>query len=260
MTSIQASRRPPTRPTILWVIGVAWTLAVVAEVTGGHQALHHGPLIESGLPVWTALLVFLVAWQVMITAMMLPSSLPLVSLFFRAASSQPDALQAKTAFLAGYGAIWSTFGAAAFAGDVALHRAVASWLWLDRRPWLLVGVALMLAGAFQFSNLKHRCLKVCRHPGVYLLRHYSRGTGRAFRIGAGHGLFCLGCCWALMLVSFALGVGHLPWMAVLTVVMVFEKTGRGAERAMAPIGIALLALGALVILNPPGMPALYPRS
>jgi predicted metal-binding membrane protein len=259
MTSVHARRQPLPRPTILLVIGVAWTLAVVAEVTGGHKALHHGPLIGSGLPVWTAIIVFLVAWQVMIAAMMLPSSLPLVTLFFRAASSQPGALQAKAAFLAGYGAIWSTFGALAFGGDVALHRAVEGWPWVDRRPWLLGGVVVILAGAFQFSELKHRCLKVCRHPGVYLLRHYGRGTGRAFRIGAGHALFCLGCCWALMLVSFAVGVANLPWMALLTAIMVFEKTGRDGERGVAPIGMAFLALGALVILNPSWMPALYPH-
>jgi len=259
MTWLRARRQPLARPAILWAIGVAWTLALVAEVTGGQMALHHGPLIEGALPVWAALIVFLVAWQVMIAAMMLPSSLPLVGLFFQAASSHPGAPRAKAAFLAGYAAVWSAFGTLAFGGDVALHRVVDSWPWLDRRPWLLGGVVLMLAGAFQFSELKHRCLKVCRHPGVYLLRHYGRGTARAFRVGTGHGLFCLGCCWALMLVSFAVGVANLPWMAVLTAVMVFEKTGRGAERGVAPIGIALLALGALVIVNPSWIPTLYPR-
>jgi predicted metal-binding membrane protein len=238
------------------VIGLAWSLAVLAEVTGGHRALHHGPLIEGSLPAWAALIVFLVAWQLMIAAMMLPSSLPLVRLFFQAASAQPGALRAKTAFLAGYAAVWSAFGVLAFGGDVALHRVVERWAWLDRRPWLLGGVVLMLAGSFQFSRLKHRCLTVCRQPGVYLLRHYGRGTARAFRIGGRHGLFCLGCCWALMLVSFAVGVANLPWMAVLTAVMVFEKTGRGAERGVAPIGIAFLILGVLVIVNPSWMPAL----
>jgi predicted metal-binding membrane protein len=238
---------------------VAWTVAVVAEATEGHMALHHGPLIEGGLPALAALAVFLVAWQVMIAAMMLPSSLPLVSLFFQAASSQPDGAWAKAAFLAGYGAVWSAFGALAFGGDIALHRVVEYWPWLDSRPWLVGGLVLMLAGAFQFSELKHQCLKVCRHPGVYLLRHYGRGTGKAFRIGTGHGLFCLGCCWALMLVSFAVGVANLAWMAVLTVLMVFEKTGRGGQRGVTPIGIAFLVLGALVIANPSWMRALLPH-
>ena len=260
MTSVRTRHQARARPAILWAIGGAWTVAVVAEVTGGHQALHHRPLIEGSLPAWAALIVFLVAWQVMVAAMMLPSSLPLVTLFFHAGSSHPGASRAKAAFLAGYAAVWSAFGALAFGGDVALHRVVERWLWLDRRPWLLGGVVLMLAGWFQFSELKHRCLKVCRQPGVYLLRHYGRGTGRAFRIGSGHGLFCLGCCWALMLVSFAVGVANLPWMAVLTAVMVFEKTGRGAERGVTPIGIAFLALGALVIVNPSWMPALHAHS
>ena len=259
MTSVRASRQPLARPAILWAIGVAWTLAVVAEVTGEGIALHHDPLIDGELPVWAALAVFLLAWQVMIVAMMLPSSLPLMSLFFQAVSSQPHAAKAKAAFLTGYGAVWSAFGALAFGGDIVLHRVVERWPWLDRRPWLLGGLVLMLAGAFQFSELKHQCLKACRHPGVYLVRHYGRGTGKAFRIGTGHGLFCLGCCWALMLVSFAVGVANLAWMAVLTAVMVFEKTGRGGERGVAPIGIAFLALGALVIANPSWMPTLYPR-
>jgi predicted metal-binding membrane protein len=106
---------------------------------------------------------------------------------------------------------------------------------------------LVLAGGFQFSKLKDRCLTVCRSPGGYLRQHYRRGAAAAFRLGAGHGVFCVGCCWALMLVAFAAGVASLWWMAALTAVMVFEKTGRGGRRGVRPIGVGLIALGLLML-------------
>ena len=109
---------------------------------------------------------------------------------------------------------------------------------------------LAIAGGFQFSSLKERCLSKCRHPAPYLLAHYRRGAGGGFRLGFGHGLFCLGCCWALMLVMFAAGVAVLWWMAVLTAVMVYEKTGRHGEALTPLVGIALLGLAALSFTHP----------
>jgi predicted metal-binding membrane protein len=123
-----------------------------------------------------------------------------------------------------------------------------------RRGPLLVSSRLTCAGARRRTGhsrwLKDRCLRVCRHPGGYLLRHYRRGTGAAFRLGAGHGMFCVGCCWALMLVAFAAGVANLWWMAALTAVMVFEKTGPAGQRGVRPIGLGLIVLGILVLADP----------
>jgi predicted metal-binding membrane protein len=238
-------------------IAAAWLIAIVAEASGRGAALHHDRLLRGGnVPWWTAFVLFLVGWQVMIAAMMLPSSLPLIHLFKRAATGQPRAERVKAAFLAGYLAVWSVAGIAAFAGDAGIHAAADRWSWLATRPWLIGGSVLMLAGAFQFSSLKDACLNECRHPAAYITRHYQRGAPAAFRLGRGHGLFCLGCCWALMLVSFAAGIANLAWMALLTLIMVFEKTGRGGERGVRPIGVGLLALGALVLLHPGWMPAL----
>jgi predicted metal-binding membrane protein len=186
----------------------------------------------------------------MVVAMMLPASLPLIRLFDRVAANQPRPLRAKAAFLDGYATVWTGFGAAAFVGDLGIHRLVGRWEWLAARPSLIGGAVLLLAGGFQFSNLKDRCLRVCRHPAGYLLQHYRRGTAAAFRLGAGHGLFCVGCCWALMLVAFAAGVANLWWMAALTAVMVFEKTGRGGRRGVRPIGFGLVALGVLMVAAP----------
>jgi predicted metal-binding membrane protein len=234
-------------PTLVWAIAAAWAVAVAAEVSGRGQALHHDALAEGVLPPWTALGLFLLAWQLMIVAMMLPASLPLIRLFSRASANQPRPLRAKAAFLGGYAVVWTSFGAAAFLGDLGRHQLVERWAWLATRPALVGGAVLLLAGGFQFSKVKDRCLTVCRHPAGYLLQHYRRGTDAAFRLGAGHGVFCVGCCWALMLVAFAAGVANLWWMAALTAVTVFEKTGRGGHRGVRPIGLGLIVLGILML-------------
>ena len=91
-------------------------------------------------------------------------------------------------------------------------------------------------------------------PGAYLLRHYRRGTAEAFRTGREHGLFCLGCCWALMLVMFAAGVTNLVWMAGLAAVMAYEKTGRWGRQLTPVVGAALLAWAALVLAHPAWLP------
>jgi predicted metal-binding membrane protein len=243
-----ATRLP--HPTLVWAIAAAWAVAVAAEVTGRGRGLHHDALAAGGRAPWATLGLFLVGWQLMIAAMMLPSSLPFIRLFDRANATQPKPLPAKVAFLGGYAVLWTGFGVAAFLGDLGIHHLVGRWSWLAMRPWALEGGVLLLAGAFQFSTLKTRCLRVCRNPAAYLARHYRRGTRAAFRLGAGHGIFCLGCCWALMLVTFAVGVANLWWMAMLTAVMVFEKTGPAGQRGVRPIGLGLIGLGILVLAVP----------
>jgi predicted metal-binding membrane protein len=252
--ALEHTRRGAPRP-VLFAISAAWAAAVAAELTGTAGVLHHDALIEGGPPLWAALLLFLLAWQAMVAAMMLPSSLPLIRLFEAASRTQERARRARGAFLAGYAAVWTGFGALAFLGDAGVHHTVDAVPWLHERPWIIAGSVLALAGAFQFSDLKDRCLSECRHPGPYLLAHYRRGAGGGFRLGLGHGLFCLGCCWALMLVMFAAGVAVLWWMAALTAVMVYEKTGRHG-RALTPlVGVVLLALAAVAFLHPVGLPA-----
>jgi predicted metal-binding membrane protein len=251
------SRARLPQPTLLWPIGGAWILALAAQAAGRSDDLHHGRLIDGGISPWIGMVLFLAAWQVMIAAMMLPSSLPLIRLFNRTAASQPHANAVRTSFVGGYVLIWTVFGALAFGGDIALHYLVDHWAWLENRTWLIGGSVLILAGGFQFTDLKERCLSECRHPGAFLLNRYRRGAGEAFRIGREHGLFCLGCCWALMLVAFAVGVANLAWMAALTLLMVFEKTGPRGDRGVVPIGLGLLTLGGLVLLHPAWLPSLF---
>lgn len=232
---------------VLAAIAGAWVLGVAAEVSGQGSHLHHDALLGGkGPALWAGFVLFLLAWQAMIAAMMLPGSLPLIRLYDAASRSAPGRGRAMAAFLGGYAVIWSGFGALAFLWDAGVHRAVDHVAFLQANAWAIGPGVLALAGAFQFTDLKERCLDVCRHPGAFLLRHYERGAGGAFRLGRRHGLFCLGCCWALMLLMFSVGVANLWWMAVLTLLMVHERTRPAGRRAVPVTGVALLAVAAIL--------------
>jgi predicted metal-binding membrane protein len=193
---------------------------------------------------------FAAVWTVMIAAMMLPSALPLLRLFANASAGQQRSGRALASFVAGYLAVWVVFGWVALVLDGGVHRVVGAVSWLSARPWLVGVATLALAGAFQFSSLKDRCLTECRHPAAYLLRYYRRGLAPAFRLGWGHGLYCLGCCWALMLVMFAVGVTDLRWMAALGGLMAYEKVGRHGEAVAAMAGVLALVLAVIVAVAP----------
>ena len=194
-----------------------------------------------------ALALFACAWQAMIVAMMLPSSLPLMRLFGSVTTQRPRPLRLRASFYGGYALVWTAFGLAAFLFDVGVHATVDAWPWLSRHDWLIGGSLLAAAGAFQFTPLKYACLDRCRAPGAFLLRYYERGAGGALRLGLRHGAFCLGCCWALMLVIPAAGVASLAWMAILTAVMVLEKTHPAGRRLAPVVGVALILFSSIVV-------------
>ena len=233
---------------VVVAIVAAWVVAVAAEAGGAARYVHHDALLENGPSFWLALVAFLFAWQLMIAAMMLPSSLPLVRLFASASANQDRPGAAMAGFLSGYALVWSGFGALALGFDLGVHRGVDSVGWIHDHQWLIGGSVLAVAGAFQFTKLKDACLDKCRHPAQFMLRYYERGVGGGFRLGARHGAFCVGCCWALMLVMFAAGVASLIWMALLTALMVHEKTRPAGRRAVPVTGIMLLAASATVLL------------
>jgi predicted metal-binding membrane protein len=233
---------------VLAAITAAWAAAITAQASGAAGVVHHDSVLADGPPPAGAVLLFLAGWQVMTAAMMLPSSLPLVRMFTAASATAPGRGRALAAFLAAYALVWTTFGTLAFVGDAGLHALVNASPWLERHEWAIAPSVLILAGAFQFTPLKDACLRSCRHPASFVHRHYKRGTSGAFSLGARHGLFCLGCCWALMLVMFALGVANLIWMALLTALMVHEKTRPTGARTVPLTGVTLLALGTTLFL------------
>jgi predicted metal-binding membrane protein len=244
---------PLRRVPLLWpwlLVAVAWAVLVLATLT--HQTYlldHHYLLQSSGLPWLAAFEVFLFCWQVMTMAMMLPSSMPMVKLIVYAGRRQAHPLAVPLAFLAGYAVIWTAFAAGAFLADTGVHR-LTLWPWLAFHSWLIGAVTFFLAGLFQFSPLKERCLDRCRSPLGFFMHSYRKGLEPAWHLGLRHGVYCLGCCWALMLVMFGVGVGNLAAMAVLTGVMVIEKTVPGGKRLSPVIGITLLLLGFLWLAHP----------
>lgn len=237
-------------------IGSAWLLALGAQVTGYGGSLHHDQLIEEGPPIWLALAMFMLAWQVMIAAMMVPTSLPLAHLFGAAARRQPRPGVVMAAFLGGYALVWSVFGLAALLADIGVHTLAERSAFLSSHEPLIAGGTLAVAGAFQFTPLKKRCLTECRHPASFLAAHYQRGVGGAFRLGRKHGAFCVGCCAGLMLMMFAAGIANLLWMATLTGLMAYEKNGRAGSRAVPVAGLLLLLWAVAVMVAPPWLPPL----
>jgi predicted metal-binding membrane protein len=250
-TRTRASRARPDPGIALWVgAGLGWLLLIVLTLAGPAGLAHHhgvGDALASGTQApLLVLAVFGGAWLVMVAAMMLPTTVPMVRMFAVVSARGPRPWVALVTFLAAYFAVWLGFAAVALPADLGVHALVATWPWLRAHDGLVLAGALALAGAVQFSPLKQRCLTLCRDPRALLFARYRRGAGGAWSLGVRHGLSCLGCCWALMLVMFAVGVSSLWWMAGLTAVMVAEKTTRWGPRLVGAVGMTLL-IGALVV-------------
>jgi predicted metal-binding membrane protein len=205
-----------------------------------------GPGTELGGLGW-----FLGIWATMMAAMMLPATAPVVTLYARSATAGRTA-----AFVAGYLAVWVAFGLAAFAlyrAVAALDPALLAW---DRGGPYVAGGAVMAAGLYQLTPLKAMCLRHCRSPMHVLLARWRPGAAGSARMGAEHGLWCAGCCWALMLVLFAVGVMSLFWMAVVAAVVLAEKALPGGDRATRAVGIGLVVLGLWIAVAPGSVPNL----
>jgi predicted metal-binding membrane protein len=237
-------------------IAAAWAVCAWAEFTGVAAQLHHDAIYESGRPYWLAALLVLVAWQFMTAAMMLPSSLGFIRSYAVIAERAPDFPFALTLFLGAYFAVWTAFALSAFSGDMQLHRLVDAWPWLASHEALIPAATLALAAVYQVTPLKDACLRACRHPAMYLMRQYRRGALNGLRLGFGHAIYCLGCCWALMLVMFAAGVAHLAWMGALAAIMFVEKATPAGNRIVAPVGAVLGALAGVALFAPGAIPGL----
>ncbi len=239
-----APRRDPG--VVLWAVaGAAWLVTAVLVVTGGDRLGHHDVVLGQSRPA-AGLAGFLAVWTVMVAAMMLPTVVPLARMFALVSARAPRPGRAAAGLYAGYVTVWTAFAPLALLGDEGVHEVVHRTPWLEQRPGLVLGGALVLAGSYQFSSLKQACLTACRQPASFLRQHYGRGARAAAALGVRHGLSCLGCCWALMLVTFATGVGSLAWMLALTAVMVVEKTTRRGSRLVTPVGVTLLVAGTAV--------------
>jgi predicted metal-binding membrane protein len=151
----------------------------------------------------------------------------------------------------GYLCVWALFGITVYTGDLVLHHAVEHSAWLRANAWTLGALTVSMAGIYQFTPLKYRCLDKCRSPLSFIMG-YWRGRqekAQALRLGVHHGLFCLGCCWSLMLLMFAVGAGNLGWMLALAAVMGVEKNVPWGKKISVPLGIFLLAWGVALFMD-----------
>jgi predicted metal-binding membrane protein len=188
------------------------------------------------------------AWVLMTAAMMLPTTLPLFNAFDRIAAARPDRARLLLLLALGYVAAWGGFGLVAHGLQAMLLALVAAIPALARHGWLIGAAVIALAGAFQFSRLKSRCLDKCRSPLSFVMQRWRGQAQRwhAFALGVQHGAYCVGCCWALMLLMFAVGAGSLGWMLLFAAVMALEKNLPWGRRLSAPLGAALLCWAALI--------------
>ena len=226
---------------------VAW-MALGLSGSSGFLHLHH--LSNAAVRSASFGLFFVASWTVMTVAMMLPTSLPVIATLHTLAGERRDRLLLVALVILGYLLLWSLFGAVVYLGWLGWQWLLSSSSWLARRLPSGSGLLLLLAGAFQFSSLKYKCLEKCRSPFSFVMEHWRgrREQWQAFRLGVDHGLFCVGCCWALLLLMFAVGAGSLVWMLLLALVMAVEKNVPWGRRLSAPVGVVLLVAG-LVLLG-----------
>jgi len=232
---------------LAWLILLAWGQSPYGRYLD-HQQLGEVELGLDGGPLLVAL-AFVGGWTLMTFAMMLPTSLPLITMFQTVTGRRDDRRRLAALLVAGYVLVWAAFGVLAHAGDLGLHLAVERSAWLEGRAWVLGGATLLLAGVYQFTPLKYHCLDKCRSPLSFITQHWlsSGKPAAAFRLGLHHGLFCVGCCWSLMLLMFAVGTGNLGWMLALGTVMAVEKNMPWGRQISAPLGLGLVALALVVI-------------
>ena len=243
-------------PFFIGLIALAWLALFIWERSPYGRYLTHGELggIAHGAGAETVLVqaaLYVTGWTRRTAAMMLPTTLPLVEIFRRLTRSRVDRTQLVVLLIAGYVGVWLAFGVVAHLFDLGLHEAVHESAWLRDNTWVFGAGPLLIAGAFQFSHLKYRCLDKCRAPLSFVMQHWRGGDTRlqALRLGAQHGVFCVGCCWALMLLMFAVGTGNVGWMLALGALMAIEKNMPWGRRLSAPLGVVLLAWGALIALD-----------
>ena len=183
-----------------------------------------------------------VMWAVMMAAMMLPSALPMV-LTFVDLSERRGQRSHSVGFVAAYLLAWFAFSVAAVGAQWALQ--FAGWInpMIVSTSLPLNALLLVIAGLYQFSPLKRMCLTRCRTPIGFLIGEWRGGALGSFLMGWRHGLFCLGCCWALMTLLFVGGVMNLAWIVALTIAVAIEKLAPGGERVGTVLGAALVGAG-----------------
>ena len=235
---------------LLLIAAVAWVDVVRSSVGDPDMMMTmFMPMTVSGG------LAFIASWGIMMTAMMLPSALPMIALYGAtqrsAAASGPRGVPVVV-FAFVYLAVWAAFGAPVYVAHTFLMGLPPAAFAYG------IAVVLLAAGAFQLSPLKQACLRVCRSPLGFLLGHWRAGLRGSLVLGWSHAVYCLGCCWALMVVLVAAGAMGLAWVLLIAAVVAAEKLLPRGEWIARATGGALLLLGVAVALRPALVTALRP--
>jgi predicted metal-binding membrane protein len=255
-------RRHLFLPLISGLIALAWITLLVWEQSPYGRYLDHGQWTELGLAaaichslpagnIMLPALLYVGGWVLMTAAMMLPTTVPLLGIFERVVEGRPDRIILLGLLILGYLVIWAAFGIAAHLLDYALHGLVPMSPWFGSHSWTIGAAVLAIAGAFQFSTLKYQCLDKCRTPFSFVNEHWRGQDPRrqSFLLGVHHGIFCVGCCWAIMLLMFVVGTGSVGWMLALGAIMAIEKNFSWGRRLSAPLGVGLLACASVIVAD-----------
>jgi predicted metal-binding membrane protein len=253
-----APRSRPRLPAPALAVGTLIAAALVTWIITLERmrGMDAGPGTDLGALGW-----FLGVWVTMMAAMMLPSAAPMVVVVHRVAGERRGGSSAGTLapawiFVAGYLAAWTAFGLAAYAAYRAVEALEPGFLAWDRRGPLVVGVAVAVAGAYQLTPLKRACLRHCRTPLHFVMHRWRDGPAGSLAMGVEHGLWCLGCCWGLMIVLLALGAMSVTWMAAVAALVFAEKVLPLGGRLPPAIAAGLIALGAWTAIAPGSVPGL----
>jgi len=241
---------------------LAWAALWAWDASPYGRYLHHGQWSlfagsgqihhmqgEPNILVTTLFYVF--GWVLMSAAMMLPTTLPLLESYRRLTQRHTHQWVLIALVICGYLGAWMLFGIVAHGLDHTLHGLLQGNSWVMSNTWAVGAALLCIAGLFQFSSMKYRCLDNCRSPLGFSIRHWNTPDKRrhALLLGLDHGIYCVGCCWALMLLMFVLGSGSIGWMLLLGAVMAAEKNLPIGNHLSTPLGVVLIACAGVIVLS-----------
>jgi predicted metal-binding membrane protein len=232
---------------ILAGLGWWWSAVTAGDMAGDGMPMEGMPMDGMEPRPAMSLVAFLVAWVAMMAAMMFPAVLPVVRIYVRAAANGQAAPVAV--FVGGYIVLWGLVGIPAYLAWSRLNEPLmAGSMWAGR----VAGAVALAAGLYQLTPLKSVCLRHCRSPLSFFMRHgkhLDRPTG-AFVAGVRHAVFCIGCCWMLMALLIAFGAMQLVWMLVFAVLILLEKTAPFGEQLARVTGVVLVVVGVALLVRP----------
>jgi predicted metal-binding membrane protein len=231
---------------LLALAALAWwsTLGKASDMTDMVQGFAQ---VGTAMPFDMSAGLFMSMWITMMVAMMFPTIAPIVLLHRMVVRKRGEGLLPTAVFAGGYLVVWAAVGLLPLTVLVGFRQLSDGSTWVLRAG----GAVLVLAGGYQFTRWKDTCVRACRSPLTFLATHdFGRGARGAFRAGASHGLYCLGCCWALMAVLLVVGLMNLAWMAGIAAIFLAEKNWKHGIGLTKLVGVAVLAFGIGVLAHP----------